>query len=111
MKYLLDTHVLLWYIEDSDKLRETMNPKISDLITLFSAMIQWGNKVDGYRMPLATEVVSSEKLGENKVDFHPLLHFPSIDAILRVELKIGTDRKFLITLPPDTTRLAGWRLR
>ena len=23
MKYLLDTHVLLWYIEDSDKLRET----------------------------------------------------------------------------------------
>ena len=31
MKYLLDTHVLLWYIEDSDKLRETMVYIIEDV--------------------------------------------------------------------------------
>ena len=33
MKYLLDTHVLLWYIEDSDKLSETMANIIEDAST------------------------------------------------------------------------------
>jgi len=43
-----------------DNLSSNRCTKISDLITLF-LLIEWGNKVDGYGMPLATEVVSSEK--------------------------------------------------
>ena len=94
MKYLLDTHILLWWFED--------NPQLSKKYSLLLDQVEKTGKAIGVSIISFWEIAKAIQNGRLKLDFSPEQWFEEIEEHPLIEVFPLTSRIIL-----DSTRLGS----